>query len=85
MEATSSIFFNPLPTQTYKIVSVLDGRKAFTIQPESSKLILQDYNASPSQIFNIYINKKTYAFVSQFKALSIQNENPGDGGVVQAN
>lgn len=62
---TQPLFFNPQPTQKYKILSVLDGRKAFTLQPNTHNLIIQDYTNSPSQIFNIYINDKTYAFVSQ--------------------
>lgn len=73
MQTQAPLFFNPLPTQTYKIVSVLDGRKAFTIQPGTNNLIIQDYTGSPSQNFNVFINNKTYALVSQEKAIRIQN------------
>ena len=73
MEASNALLFNPVPTQAYKIVSILDGRKAFTIQTGTNNLLLQDYTGIPSQNFNIYLNNKTYAFVSQQKALRIQN------------
>jgi hypothetical protein len=65
MQSQTSLYFNPLPTQAYKILSVLDGRKAFTIDSGTSNLIIQDYTGLPTQNFNVYINDKTYAFVSQ--------------------
>ena len=65
MQTQPPLYFIPIPTRTYKILSVLDGRKAFTIQPGTNNLIIQDYTGSPSQNFNVYINDKTYAFVSQ--------------------
>ena len=79
------IFFQPSPTVTYKIVSVLDGNKTFTLQPGTNKLILQDFNNLDTQKFHVYLNNGKYAFVSthQQNGLHIVNENQADGGVVQ--
>jgi len=65
MQTQAPLYFNPIPTQSYKILSVLDGRKAFTIQSGTNNLIIQDYTGLPTQNFNVYIKDKTYAFVSQ--------------------
>ncbi len=85
MQSNTPVFFNPIPNQAYKIVSVLDGKKAFTLQNGTNNLILTDYTGSPSQNFNVFNNNFKYAFVSigQSVALHIQKDNPNDGGVAQ--
>ena len=85
MEEPTQVFFNPSLTQNYKILSVIDGNKCFTIQPDTNKLILQDFTGAPGQNFHIYNNALKYAFVdlTQGVALHIEGENPSDGGVVK--
>ena len=85
METTTPAYFNPIPNQAYKIVSVLDGRKAFTLQNGTNNLILSDYTGTPNQNFHVFNNTLKYAFVSlaQSIALHIQKDNPNDGGVPQ--
>lgn len=90
MEAQQHLYFEPCPTIPYKIVSVMDGQKAFTLQEGTNKLIIQNYKAAPNQLFNVYIynnnNQVRYALVnlSTNQALCIEGENHNDGGVVMA-
>ena len=58
------LMFQPDPHCPYKIVSVIDGHKAFTLQEKTNKLTIQDYKAAPDQIFHIYFNNGRYAFVN---------------------
>lgn len=90
MEAQQQLYFEPCPTIPYKIVSVMDGKKAFTLQENTNKLIIQDYKAGPNQLFNVYIfhnnNQTRYALVNLVsnQALWVEGDNPKDGGVIKS-
>lgn len=90
MEATQQLYFEPCPTIPYKVVSVMDGLKAFTLQEGTNKLILQDYKAAPNQLFNVYVfnnnNQTRYALVNLTtnQALWIEGDSPKDGGVIKS-
>jgi hypothetical protein len=86
MEAQQQLYFNPCPTVPYKIVSVMDGHKAFALQEGTNKLVLQDYKGAPNQLFHVYNNNLKYALVN-FQAnlaLHVEGENQNDGGVIKA-
>jgi hypothetical protein len=63
MQANNPAFFNPSFNQNYKIVSVLDAKKSFTLQKDTKHLILQDFTGASNQLFHIYHNNSRYAFV----------------------
>ncbi len=58
-----NLYFAPQPIALYKIVSVIDQNKAFTISREQ-KLVLGDFTGSPNQNFHVYVNNGKYAFVA---------------------
>ena len=68
----------------------MDGLKAFTLQENTNKLIIQDYKAAPNQLFNVYIfqnnNQTRYALVNltSNQALYVEGDNPKDGGVIKS-
>ena len=85
MQGPQNLLFTPTPTTPYKIVSVLDQKKALSLQDGSQKIMLNDYFGSPSQIFKILQNNHKYAFVNTNcdAAIRIENENKSDGGLVK--
>ena len=64
MQGPSNLLFTPTPSIPYKIVSVIDQKKALSMQDGSQKIMLNDYFGSPSQLFNILQNNHKYAFVN---------------------
>lgn len=87
MQGPQNLFFTPDPTIPYKVISVMDYKKAFTLHGNDHKLVIADYQGAPNQLFNIYQNNQKYAFVnpSLSTALHIEKENKADGGVVSSN
>lgn len=58
-----NINFTPQPITLYKIVSVIDQNKAFTINRDQ-KVVLGDFTGAENQRFHVYINNGKYAFVA---------------------
>ena len=79
-----AVFFNPIPNQSYKIVSVMNGNKVFTLQNDTNNLILSEYTGVLTQKFQVFNNNFKYAFASLAKnmVLHIQKDYPNDGGVL---
>jgi len=85
MEGPQNLIFTPNPNDPYKIISVLDFQKAFTLRDNDKRLTISDYKGAPNQIFNIFQNNQKYAFVNPAtnSALHVEGENQKDGGVVR--
>lgn len=64
MQGPQNLCFTPNPNIPYKIISVLDYQKAFTLQDKTHKLTIADYSAAPNQLFKIFQNNNKYAFVN---------------------
>lgn len=78
-----NVFFNPDPSTFYKILSVMDGTKAFTVN-QAQELKLQDFTGSDSQKFHVYLNNGKYAFVApNNSALYVVNDSAEDGATVK--
>ena len=57
--------FIPDQNATYKIISTMNHKQVFTINPNTKRLVIYEDQGSPSQIFKIiYVNHK-YLFVNQ--------------------
>jgi hypothetical protein len=83
MQGTQNVFFNPEPNVFYKVVSVADGNKAFTISP-SQELKLQDFSGADNQKFHVFLNAGKYALVSSTNAaLHVVNDSAADGASVK--
>ena len=87
MQGPQNLFFTPDPNIPYKIISVMDPKKAFTLHGDAHKLVISDYQGAPNQLFTIFQNNQKYAFVNPAtdSALHVEKENKGDGGVVSCN
>lgn len=85
MEGPQNLFFTPDPNTRFKVVSVMDFTKAFTIRPNDKKLTINEYKGTANQLFNIFQNNQKYAFVNPVSsaALHVDGENKADGGVVK--
>lgn len=81
MQGPQNLFFTPDPNIPYKVISVMDNHKAFTLHGNDHKLVIADYHGAPTQLFNIYQNNQKYAFVNptSYTALHVEKENKGDG------
>ncbi|MCB0369156.1 MAG: RICIN domain-containing protein [Bdellovibrionales bacterium] len=86
MEGPQNLFFTPNPEIPYKIISVMDPHKAFTLHGNNNKLVISDYTAAHNQLFKVYQQNNRYAFVSPQidSALHVDGNNKGDGGLVRA-
>lgn len=70
-----NVFFNPEPNSFYKVVSVMDGNKVFTVT-EGQDLKLNDYTGADSQKFRVFLNNGKYAFVAaNSTALRVLNDS----------
>ena len=78
-----NVFFNPAPSPFYKILTVLAGTKAFTVN-QAQELKLQDFTGSDSQKFHVFLNNGKYAFVAPNNtALFVANDSADDGAAVK--
>lgn len=77
MQGPQNLFFTPNPSTPYKIVSVMDQKKAFTVQDHTQKIIVNEYNGAHNQLFKILHNNHKYAFVNPISdsAIRVDSEN----------
>jgi len=71
----------------YKILSVLDGNKCWTVnQAGNHNLLLEDYKGTDNQNFHVYHENGKYAFVSVYgnAALHVVGDSNQDGAVIKA-
>jgi hypothetical protein len=79
MQGNQKAYFNPVAGTSYKILSVLDGKKALTVGG-SFQLRLEDFKERDTQKFQIILQNGKYAFVSiQSTALCVSNQNTNNG------
>ena len=64
MQGPQDIYFAPDPNAIFKVISVVDPNKAFTLQDQTHKLVINDYAATPNQLFKIFRDNLNYAFVN---------------------
>lgn len=57
--------FTPVANTDYRIISVLDYNKAFTIVANQNKLTINDYKGDATQKFKVFQNGNKVAFVAQ--------------------
>ena len=58
------IKFIPNPSSSYKILSVLNPKQIFTLNPSSHKLVLYNDSEEPTQMFKILQVNDKYLFVN---------------------
>lgn len=78
--------FKPDQNLTYKIISSMNTKQVFTLNPNTKRLVLYEDQGSPNQSFKIMYVSNKYLFVSQAtnEALRIDKEIKGDGSFVKA-
>jgi hypothetical protein len=84
----TQLFFEPNPDVLYKVLSVLDGNKSFTInQGGNHNLLLDDYKGTDNQTFHVYQQNGKYVLVSVFgnAALHVAGDGNQDGAPILAN
>ena len=86
-KTSTGVFFDAQPTVIYKILSVMDGTKCFTVnQGGNHNLLLEDFKNQDNQKFHIYNQNGKYAFVGLFgnAALHVVGDSAQDGAVIKA-
>ena len=85
MQGPQNLFFTPNNTIHYKIVNITDQKKTLTVQENTHKIILSDYNGAHHQLFKILQNNHKYAFVNPItdSAIRIENENKNEGATLK--
>lgn len=76
--------FTPVANTDYRIISVLDHNKAFTIIANQNKLTISDYKGDASQKFKVFQNGNKVAFVVQSnnQGLCVYMDKKESGGQV---
>jgi len=86
-KTSGGVFFDAQPNVLYKILSVLDGLKCFTVKKDGNRaLTIEDYKGLDNQTFHIYNENGKYALVSTFgsAALRIDKEDVNDRALIVA-
>ena len=85
---TSPCTLCPLPNTVYRIVSVKDTNKAFTVTKghHGQKVYVSDYTGDAAQKFTFGFQGNTLAFVAQATntALYIPHHNKNNGAEIEA-